>query len=259
MHSPEGAVEELPARTSVDDASFRRVLAHRDVCSREPLYRRYDGVVRGTHRDAARRGRCRRARADPGSRLGVALAVAGNPRYGRIDAGYAAEHAVLEAVRNVVAVGARPIGLTDCLNFGNPRKPEHYGEFVAAVDGLARAATRARPAVRLRQRQPLQRDRRPATAVPGVADRRLRRRARRHRHVVTPGLKDAGFGACSGSASRELVVGGSVLGGYSLGIDGRRCRRSPTTPNARRSRILHARSARGIVLLVQRRIRDGGC
>ena len=78
----------------------------------------------------------------PGAPLGVALAVAGNPRYGKIDAQLAAEHAVLEAVRNVVAVGAQPLGLTDCLNFGDPTVPEHLGALVAAIDGLAYAARR---------------------------------------------------------------------------------------------------------------------
>ncbi|MGC2130934.1 MAG: AIR synthase related protein, partial [Candidatus Aquilonibacter sp.] len=78
----------------------------------------------------------------PGSPLGVALAVAGNPRYSHIGARLAAEHAVYEAVRKVVATGARAIGLTDCLNFGNPRKIDHYNELVAAIDGLARASER---------------------------------------------------------------------------------------------------------------------
>ena len=68
--------------------------------------------------------------------------MAGNPRYGKLDAQLAAEHAVLEAVRNVVAVGARPLGLTDCLNFGDPTVPEHLGAMVAAIDGLAYAARR---------------------------------------------------------------------------------------------------------------------
>ncbi|HKU80680.1 MAG TPA: AIR synthase related protein, partial [Candidatus Tumulicola sp.] len=105
---------------------FPQVLAHRDVASREPLFRRYDWVVRGATaipRGAADAGMLVPV---PGSKLGVTLSVAGNPRYGRIDARYAAELAVLEAVRRTIAVGARPIGLTDCLNFGNPRKPEQY-------------------------------------------------------------------------------------------------------------------------------------
>ena len=162
LPSAEIAVPEIARRTPARDGratrrALERVLAHRDVCSREPLYRRYDAVVRGCTvipRGAADAGVLAPI---PGSALGVALAVAGNPRYGHIDVRLAAEHAVYEAVRSVVAVGARPIGLTDCLNFGNPRKVDHYSEFVAAIDGLARAAERVPHAVRLGQREPVQR------------------------------------------------------------------------------------------------------
>jgi phosphoribosylformylglycinamidine synthase len=117
-----------------------RILAHRAVCSREPLYRRYDGVVRGMTVLPRGAGEAGVFAVVPGSRLGVALAVAGNPRYGKVDPRRAAELAVIEAVCKVSATGARPIGLTDCLNFGNPRKLEQYSQFVAAVDGLSRAA-----------------------------------------------------------------------------------------------------------------------
>ncbi len=117
-----------------------KVLAHRDVCSREPLYVHYDSVVRGT--TVLPRGRADAGVIAPvhGSPLGVALSVAGNPRYGKLDPYLAAQHAVLESVRKVVAVGARPLGLTDCLNFGNPRNIEHYSELSHAIDGLALAA-----------------------------------------------------------------------------------------------------------------------
>src|SRR5579862_2154820 len=117
-----------------------RVLAHRDVCSREPLYRRYDAVVRGATVIPRGDNGAGVLAPVPGSRLGVALAVAGNPRYGRLDPKGAAELAVVEAVCKVVATGARPIGLTDCLNFGNPRKVQQYSELVAAIDGLGHAA-----------------------------------------------------------------------------------------------------------------------
>jgi phosphoribosylformylglycinamidine synthase II len=122
------------------DELIERVLAHPDVCSREPLYRRYDSVVRGC--TVIPRGAADAGVLAPvwGSALGVALAVAGNPRMSHIDPRLAAEHAVYEAVRKVVAVGGQPIALTDCLNFGNPRKIDHYSELVAAIDGLARAA-----------------------------------------------------------------------------------------------------------------------
>ncbi|MFN2459535.1 MAG: phosphoribosylformylglycinamidine synthase subunit PurL [Candidatus Velthaea sp.] len=116
------------------------VVAHRDVCSREPIFQRFDGVVRGT--TAVPRGY-----ADAGvivpiadAPFGVALAVDGNPRYGKIDPQRAAELAVVEAACNVAAVGARPIGMTDCLNFGDPTEPRQLGDMVAAIDGLAHAA-----------------------------------------------------------------------------------------------------------------------
>ncbi|MBV8244762.1 MAG: phosphoribosylformylglycinamidine synthase subunit PurL [Candidatus Eremiobacteraeota bacterium] len=121
--------------------TFERVLAHRDVASREPLYREYDAVVRGTTvlpRGCAAAGVIAPI---PGSTLGLAVSVAGNPRYGRCSARYAAEAAVVEAVNRIVCVGARPTGLTDCLNFGNPQRTEHFSQFVAAVDGLAEAAS----------------------------------------------------------------------------------------------------------------------
>jgi len=126
------------------DDTLLRVLAHRDVCSRRSIYERFDSVVRGTTSIP-----CGYADAGlivplPGAPFGCALAVDGNPRYAVLDPERAAEHAVVESVRNVVAVGATPAGLTDCLNYGNPELPRHMGDFVAGVDGLARAARELR-------------------------------------------------------------------------------------------------------------------
>ena len=127
------AYRELPV-------TLRRVLAHHDVCSRRAIYERFDSVVRGT--TAIPCGYADAGVVVPveGAALGVALGLGGNPRIGALDAGLAAENAVLESIRNVVAVGAVPGGMTDCLNFGNPERPEQMGELVAAIDGLARAA-----------------------------------------------------------------------------------------------------------------------
>jgi phosphoribosylformylglycinamidine synthase len=121
-------------------ALLREVLAHRDVCSRRPIFERFDSVVRGTTAFP-----CGYADAGvivpiPGAPLAAALSVDGNPRYALVDVRRAAELAICEAVRNVAAVGATPAALTDCLNFGNPEIPEQMGEFVAAVDGIAHAA-----------------------------------------------------------------------------------------------------------------------
>ncbi|HMD02601.1 MAG TPA: phosphoribosylformylglycinamidine synthase subunit PurL, partial [Candidatus Baltobacteraceae bacterium] len=139
-----------PERSGSDDraqldvpltsALLEGVLAHRDVCSRRPIYERYDSVVRGATALPCGYGDAGVLVPIPGAPLGVALSVGGNPRYAAFGVRAAAEHAVCEAVRNVVAVGAQPIGLSDCLNFGNPEDPAQMGEFVAAVDGIAHAA-----------------------------------------------------------------------------------------------------------------------
>ena len=139
---------EFDARTrskrtpKLDRATVEKILAHRDVCSRAPIYQRFDSVVRGTTAIPAGEADAGVIVPIPGAPLAVALSVDGNPRYGAIDAMRAAELAVCESARNVTAVGARPVGMTDCLNFGDPTDPKHLGEFVAAVDGLAYAAGR---------------------------------------------------------------------------------------------------------------------
>ena len=132
--------EEAPPLDVRVEQTLPAVLTHRDVCSRRPLFERYDSAVRGTTSIACGDADAGVILPIPGAPLAVALSVDGNPRYGRVDARTAAEHAVCEGVRNVVAVGARPVGLTDCLNFGNPEIPEQFGALVDAVDGLAHAA-----------------------------------------------------------------------------------------------------------------------
>jgi phosphoribosylformylglycinamidine synthase II len=206
---------ELPA---VDvEAVFPKILAHRDVCSREPLYRRYDWVVRGATvlpRGAADAGVLAPV---PGAPLGVALSVAGNPRYGRIDPRVAAELAVLEAVHRIIAVGARPLGLTDCLNFGDPRKPERYGELVAAIDGLGRAAREMGLAF-VSGNVSLYNESKSGGAIPPSAIVACVGGFTDVSRAITPGLKRAGS-VLLWVGSRELVVGGSVLADV-LGIDG---------------------------------------
>jgi phosphoribosylformylglycinamidine (FGAM) synthase-like enzyme len=108
-----------------EGALLTQSMADINACSREPLYKEYDAVVRGTTvipRGTADAGVIVPL---PGAKFGVALSV------GR---------SVREAVRKIVAVGARPIGLTDCLNFGNPNNEEHYAQLVSAVDTLSEEA-----------------------------------------------------------------------------------------------------------------------
>jgi phosphoribosylformylglycinamidine synthase len=71
-----------------------------------------------------------------GTRRGIALAVDCNSRYTRLDPYLGAVIAVVEAARNCVAVGARPLAITDCLNYGNPERPEIMWEFQQGIAGI---------------------------------------------------------------------------------------------------------------------------
>lgn len=73
------------------------------------------------------------------TRRGLALTLDMNSRYVELDPRRGAKLGVLEAVRNLACVGARSLGLTDCLNFGNPEKPRVMWSFVEAVEGMAEA------------------------------------------------------------------------------------------------------------------------
>ncbi len=114
-----------------------KLLAAPDVASKEWVWRRYDYSVRtctvhGPGGDAA----VIRLR-ETGQAL--ALAVDGNGRHTFLDPHLGGMLAVAEATRNVSCAGAEPIGITDCLNFGNPEKDEIYRQFEQAVAGMAEA------------------------------------------------------------------------------------------------------------------------
>jgi phosphoribosylformylglycinamidine synthase II len=78
-------------------------------------------------------------RVDEQTSLGVALAVDGNGRYSLLDPYAGAQLALAEAYRNVAATGARPLAVTNCLNFGSPEDPGVMWQFTEAVRGLADA------------------------------------------------------------------------------------------------------------------------
>ncbi|MGP3972299.1 phosphoribosylformylglycinamidine synthase subunit PurL [Streptomyces sp. 6N223] len=78
-------------------------------------------------------------RVDEETGLGVALATDGNGRYAKLDPYAGAQLALAEAYRNVAATGARPLAVTDCLNFGSPEDPAVMWQFAEATRGLADA------------------------------------------------------------------------------------------------------------------------
>jgi phosphoribosylformylglycinamidine synthase subunit PurL len=76
-------------------------------------------------------------RIDDETGLGIALALDGNGRFARLDPYAGAQLALAEAYRNVAASGARPLAVTDCLNFGSPEDPEVMWQFSEAIRGIA--------------------------------------------------------------------------------------------------------------------------
>lgn len=136
---PVDAPPPIGAQSSVEDL-LTAVLSHPDVCSRRPLIEHYDCAVRGATVIPSGYADAGVIIVKRGARAGIALSVDGNPRFGLISSRAAAAHAVVESARNVAAVGAQPIGLTDCLNYGNPEDPVAYRQLSDGIDGLAEAA-----------------------------------------------------------------------------------------------------------------------
>tara|TARA_A100001037_G_scaffold306783_1_gene355464 strand:- start:2868 stop:5120 length:2253 start_codon:yes stop_codon:yes gene_type:complete len=73
------------------------------------------------------------------SQKGLAITTDCTPRYCKSHPETGGTQAVAEAWRNIVATGAKPLAITDCLNFGNPEKPEVMGQFVGCIKGIAKA------------------------------------------------------------------------------------------------------------------------
>jgi phosphoribosylformylglycinamidine synthase len=113
------------------------LLSSPNICNKDWVYNQYDSMVRtntavGPGSDAA----VIRIRK---SRKAIALTTDCNGRYCYLNPRLGAQQAVAEAARNVVCSGARPAAITNCLNFGNPYKPEIYYGFSEAVAGMGEA------------------------------------------------------------------------------------------------------------------------
>jgi phosphoribosylformylglycinamidine synthase subunit PurL len=126
----------LPPPADLEDALLRLLSSPSLACKRW-VYRQYDSTVRtntmvGPGSDAA-------VVRIKGTKKALALKTDGNGRYCWLDPFAGARLAVAEACRNVVAAGATPIGATNCLNFGNPERPEVMGQLVRAIAGIREA------------------------------------------------------------------------------------------------------------------------
>lgn len=124
-------------------ATLLKLLSHENIASREPIFECYDKQVQG--RTLIERGQAAAGVLTPFNddsypaeirNVGIALATSANPRYGKIDAYWTAYNAVVDAMRKVTAIGAKPQAITDCLCFGNPEKPEVMQDIIDAIQGL---------------------------------------------------------------------------------------------------------------------------
>jgi phosphoribosylformylglycinamidine synthase len=76
-----------------------------------------------------------------GTSKGIAISTDCTPRYVFADPVQGGAQAIAECWRNITAVGAKPLATTDCMNFGNPQRPEIMGQFVGAIEGMAKACS----------------------------------------------------------------------------------------------------------------------
>jgi phosphoribosylformylglycinamidine synthase len=127
-------VRERPAPAE----ALRRLLDSPNVGSKRWVYRQYDSIVQSN--TVIEPGADAAVLRIKGSRRALALAVDSNPRACALDPYLGAMATTVEVARNVACAGARPIGITDCLNYGNPERPEIMWQFVRGVEGIRDAA-----------------------------------------------------------------------------------------------------------------------
>jgi phosphoribosylformylglycinamidine synthase subunit PurL len=118
--------------------NFRRVLASPAVASKYWITEQYDSMVRTNTRFGPGAGDAAVVRLKETKRA-LALSTDANGRWCYLSPRLGAMHAVAESARNVACSGARPVAATNCLNFGNPEKPEVMWQFTEALDGMAEA------------------------------------------------------------------------------------------------------------------------
>jgi phosphoribosylformylglycinamidine synthase subunit PurL len=125
-----------PSTGSELRATLLRLVASPNLCSRSWVTDQYDRYVLG-NTVLAQPEDAGIVRIDEATGLGVALATDANGRYTKLDPYAGAQLALAEAYRNVAVVGARPLAVTNCLNFGSPEDPDVMWQFAEAVRGLA--------------------------------------------------------------------------------------------------------------------------
>ncbi|HKZ76414.1 MAG TPA: phosphoribosylformylglycinamidine synthase subunit PurL, partial [Actinomycetota bacterium] len=143
MEPPVGFEESLDddptfaiVQTSPADAFFA-VLSSPNVASKRWAWEQYDSLVQGE--TVAGPGADAAIVRVEGTLKALALSSDGNGRFGHLDPYLGAAHAVAESARNVAVMGATPLGITNCMNFGNPERPEVMWQFAQSIQGMSDA------------------------------------------------------------------------------------------------------------------------
>lgn len=140
VHMPKPAkLTPLTSHAPLDQALLK-LLASPDLCSRRWIFDQYDSTVGGQTVKRPAQADAAIIRIE-GSKRALAVTTDCTPRYCVADAEEGGKQAVAEAWRNITATGARPLAITDNMNFGNPEKPEIMGQFASAINGMAAACT----------------------------------------------------------------------------------------------------------------------
>jgi phosphoribosylformylglycinamidine synthase len=119
--------------------TLRQILGLPDMCSRRWIWEQYDHMVMGN--TVQRPGGDAAVIRIQGTFKGLAITTDCTPRYCYADPVEGGKQAVAETWRNITCVGAKPLAITDNMNFGNPEKPEIMGQFVGAIQGIKEACT----------------------------------------------------------------------------------------------------------------------
>jgi phosphoribosylformylglycinamidine synthase subunit PurL len=127
------------AREPAPSVALKALLENPNVASKRWVFRQYDSLVQGNTVSGPGASDAAVLRLKH-SRRAIALTVDSNPRACALDPYLGAVATVVEAARNVACVGARPVGITNCLNYGNPERPEIMWQFAEGVRGLGDAA-----------------------------------------------------------------------------------------------------------------------
>ena len=133
---PPAPLTDIPESTDIG-ADLLKLMASPDIASRRWIWEQYDNKVGGDTLQVP--GGDAAVVRIHGTQKALAISTDCTPRYCYADPYEGGKQAIAECYRNLTAVGATPLATTDCMNFGNPQRPEIMGQFVGCIEGIAEA------------------------------------------------------------------------------------------------------------------------